>query len=949
MSSTAARPRHAWRLFFALILAAVALTAVEPADPAAAYAPPTGGVHLTDGVSGLDAERGTAINSSIWAMDGQDGMLFVGGPFTDVVDRSSWDNIEHRYFAAFDEGTGEYLSWFRTQPNGPVYEIVALGNERVLIVGEFTTVNGRPNTGGAAIINTRTGAVDPNFRLNLDAAAGERGRINDVAISGNWLYLGGSFLGLSGGPGNSHIQASRVARVNLATGQPDPSWTPTASGGGVWGIAVSQDGQRVHIGGRFSSVNFDGSAALLATVNTANDELTPGWNNGLPHDQPYPGYVYAVEIAPQGQLIVAGKPHFYAILDSATGAVIRDVSVSADAQTIDVEGDSILIGCHCSHDERWLRQLDANTLDEIWASSGVQGRSGVFAASTRPDQCVYGGGELSQGVSVSGISEALFNLVLFCPPGSSGTTVASATAPVQTDTTAPTLPGPPVVVDRVASSIRLSWAPASDDRSDVTYLVLRNGSVVGSTGGTTFYDPKLSGSQSYDWQVIAIDMAGNQSGVSGRSERVALGARTNIAIGKNVSQSTTREFYNAERAVDGNTNGSFAVGSIAVTQQGDRHVAGSWWQIDLGQVTGVEQVKAYPHTDVGGGTAHLNWIMRGYYSNTPITEPTFFEAATGGYTHFAGGKGPAPGTTRIEKFDINDSFRYMRIYAGESTELEIAEVEIFTVPSSINPTPRATDLTAPTAPSWKKTKTTNGSTNLRFGGATDDVSPVSYEIYKGSEYLGTTSTKDWWIAEPNLLANQLTVVTVDASGNSSPNRPGNPVDPPVDPPSCQIVRSADIVAVTWSNVGAADRVVIERSVNDGPFWWRGRVEDPAITEFEDTNRPGAALEYQLKTLTGFVYSQPVPCGEETSPPPADPATCSVSRDGVHATVNWDNVVWDEVTIHRSVNGGKSWWRGRQPTTGTGTFSDADRPGENLSYEVQPVFGHLDPAIACTGD
>ncbi len=935
------------RIFFALVLSAVAIISVDSPDPAAAIAPPTGVVLLTDGVSGLDSERGTAINSSIWAMDGQDGMLFVGGPFTDVVDRSSWNNIDHRYLAAFDEGTGEYLSWFRTQPDGPVYEIVALGNERILIVGEFTTVNGRPNTGGAAIINTRTGAVDPSFKLKLDSVAGNSGRINDVAISGNWLYVGGNFLGLTGGANNTHIQASRVARVNLATGQPDPTWTPTASGGGVWGIAVSQDGQRVHIGGRFSSMNFDGSAALLATVNTANDELTPGWNNGLPHAQPYPGYVYAVEIAPQGQLIVAGKPHFYAILDSATGAILRDVSVSADAQTIDVEGDSILIGCHCSNDEKWLRQVDANTFNEVWATSNVQGRSGVFAASTRPDQCVYGGGELTQAVSVGGISEALFDLMLFCPPGTSGTSVATATAPVQTDTTAPSVPAPPTVSARVASSIRLSWSPATDNSGDVSYLVLRNGAIVGSTGGTTFYDPKLSGNQSYDWQVVAVDMAGNQSGVSGRSQRVALGSRTNIAFGKSVSQSTTRDFYNAERAIDGNTSGSFAIGSIAVTRQGDRHVAGSWWQIDLGQVTGVEQVKAYPHTDVGGGTAHLNWIMRGYYSNTPITEPTFFQAASAGYTHFAGPKSPPAGTTRIEQFDLNDSFRYMRIYAGESTELEIAEVEIFTVPSSINPTPRTTDLAAPVAPTWKKTETVNGRTNVRFGGATDNVAVVSYEIYKSNVYLGTTSTNDWWIAEANLLANQLTVVSRDASGNSSPNRPGAPVDPPINPPACEIIRSGGAVTVSWSNLNAADKVIIERSVNEGPFWWRGRVEDPAIGQFVDSDRAGAALVYQVKTLTGFAYGQPVPCLEDTPPPPPVPASCSVSRNGTNAVVTWSNVVWDEVTIHRSVNGGTTWWRGRQATTGAGTFTDSDRPGTSLSYEVQPVAGHPDPAIICS--
>ncbi|MEZ5340402.1 MAG: hypothetical protein R2706_02845 [Acidimicrobiales bacterium] len=71
--------------------------------------------------------------------------LFVGGPFTQTVDRSGWRTTEHRYLAALDEGTGQVLTWFGTQPDGPVYDIIKrFGNNRILIPGEFTTVNGRP-------------------------------------------------------------------------------------------------------------------------------------------------------------------------------------------------------------------------------------------------------------------------------------------------------------------------------------------------------------------------------------------------------------------------------------------------------------------------------------------------------------------------------------------------------------------------------------------------------------------------------------------------------------------------------------------------------------------------------------------------------------------------------------------------------------------------------------
>ncbi|MEZ5340403.1 MAG: fibronectin type III domain-containing protein [Acidimicrobiales bacterium] len=386
-----------------------------------------------------------------------------------------------------------------------------------------------------------------------------------------------------------------------------------------------------------SSLNYDANAALFGTVNTSDGQLTAGWNHGLPHAQPYPGYVYDVAVAPQGQVIVAGKPHFYAILDSATGAVLQDVSTPADSQSIDIDGDSILIGCHCSNDESWLRQLDATTMNVVWKSDDLKGRSGVFAATTRSDGCVYGGGELTNGTTSGGGTTAVFNLALFCPPGSLATSAPLATLPVSTDHAAPTTPGTPVITEVVASSVRIAWAPATDNRGDVTYRVIRNGVVVGSTGGTSFYDPDLATNTSYDWQVIAVDLAGNASDASARSTRLALGSRTNIAQGKPAQQSTTREFYTADRAVDGNNSGSFAVGSLAVTQAGDRNVAGSWWEIDLGQVTGVQEVDL---------SSHRRWWRHrpsqladeGLLQRHPITEPTFFQAAFGGYVHLKGRK-----------------------------------------------------------------------------------------------------------------------------------------------------------------------------------------------------------------------------------------------------------------------------------------------------------------------
>ncbi|MEZ5340405.1 MAG: hypothetical protein R2706_02860 [Acidimicrobiales bacterium] len=88
----------------------------------------------------------------------------------------------------------------------------------------------------------------------------------------------------------------------------------------------------------------------------------------------------------------------------------------------------------------------------------------------------------------------------------------------------------------------------------------------------------------------------------------------------------------------------------------------------------------------------------------------------------------------------------------------------------------------------------------------------------------------------------------------------------------------------------------------------GRVEDPNVFSLTDSDIIGADLSYQAKTLTGFTYSEAVPCADTTLPP-AGPAVCSISRDGTNVTVTWSNVVWPDITIHRSVDGGELWRRG----------------------------------------
>lgn len=97
------------------------------------------------------------------------------------------------------------------------------------------------------------------------------------------------------------------------------------------------------------------------------------------------------------------------------------------------------------------------------------------------------------------------------------TTSATVTIAVNapgSDTTAPSVPGGLASPSQTASSIALAWNASTDNSGGsgvAGYDVYRNGSLVGSPGGTGFTDSGLAANTSYAYRVRARDNAGNAS------------------------------------------------------------------------------------------------------------------------------------------------------------------------------------------------------------------------------------------------------------------------------------------------------------------------------------------------------------------------------------------------------------------------------------------------------
>ena len=93
-----------------------------------------------------------------------------------------------------------------------------------------------------------------------------------------------------------------------------------------------------------------------------------------------------------------------------------------------------------------------------------------------------------------------------------------------------------------------------------------------------------------------------------------LEADTNVAQGKPATQSSTLPGYPtavAASAVDGNTSGNWADGSVTATNLDTN----AWWQVDLGSSATVNSVVVWNRTDCCASRLSDYWV---FVSNTPF-------------------------------------------------------------------------------------------------------------------------------------------------------------------------------------------------------------------------------------------------------------------------------------------------------------------------------------------
>lgn len=797
---------------------------------------------LGDGVEGLDIDRTTPIEAEVWAVEQVGPYMLVGGAFLTVRDRSNYERIERPYLAAFDPTTGEYVPWFRTQTDGPVYDIVDLGDGRAIIAGEFTAVNGMPKTEKVAVIDTATGLVDTSYTFDFNNSSSSV--VRALAIEGDWLYLTGGFSSVNAG--GKTVLGSGLARISLSTRQADQGWSPRLSGGGGWGIDTSGTG-KVFVGGYFSSVNSLNDTETLVAINASNGAVDTAWNNGYPHHTCHElwretcGAVNGLVVT-NGRLFVAGAKHFWAALDVSTGSILADYTISNDGQTVELVDGMVVIGCHCERSasiefsgisHRYIRIIDPFTLHEV-ASPTVNSRGGAggWAAGQAADSCLWAGGNFTS-TFINGAQQPAWNLLRFCPTAGRGTNPALPTAN-SLDTTEPTQPGTPSIQRVAGSSVTLTWAPSSDDSGQLLYLVYRDGELVARTSSNSVVDALIGYDKTSVWQVAASDLSGNMTGLSQASAPVRIGSRVNIAPQGTASQiSDYATTTTADLAINGDTTGSGSEDSMARTGTLPPETS-SWWALDLGQAQHIDSVALFPRRDAAFQESSNR--PRIYQSQLPIDAQSIASANVENLQVWVGNVSRSDSSPRIDVAPISSTVRFLKIFGGYNGRISFAEVEVFTTYPQPTPAAPEADTQPPSDPTWRQTLDRGANSVLSWGGASDNTAVAYYEVYKDSTLIARTPERTVAVGAAGQTSQAFEIIAFDAAGNAG----STPPDTATPVSTCAITRNGVDVDVVWDAPIDVERFVIRRSADGGSTHWRGVVSAPAISLL-DTDRDGVLI------------------------------------------------------------------------------------------------------------
>ena len=175
------------------------------------------------------------------------------------------------------------------------------------------------------------------------------GTVRVEVISGNTVYLGGSFTAMlpAGSTGSGAVTRNGAAAINLDTGALLP-WNPNVTGGTVYAIETS--GSNVYLGGSFTTVGGATNHKRIVEVDTVNGGIVSGFKPPTPNKTVHGITVNGSNVYIGGAFTtMGGVSHPFVVkANAATGALDTSWAPVVDAEVhaiaVDSTGTRVILG-----------------------------------------------------------------------------------------------------------------------------------------------------------------------------------------------------------------------------------------------------------------------------------------------------------------------------------------------------------------------------------------------------------------------------------------------------------------------------------------------------------------------------------------------------------------------------------------------------------------------------
>lgn len=275
--------------------------------------------------------------------------VYVGGSFTTARDSSGSATRQH--VAAIDAASGRLLPW-NPNVNGAVWSI-AVSGDSVYLGGSFSRVDGAYRENLAKVSASGDGALDSAFSHRVN------GRVQAMTGLDGTLYIGGTFSAVDG------ADRHRLAAVGLS-GDTLARWSPDANNN----VSSLQAGPgRIYAGGAFSRMNDNSGASFLTALDPSDGSIDWSFD---------PSISYTVlDLSVTGTSVYAGAAGAGGHLRAFTlsGGSRWTLTADGDVQALTVVDDTVYFGGH------FVEICDSGRIAAGDCRDGGAGRSKLAATS----------------------------------------------------------------------------------------------------------------------------------------------------------------------------------------------------------------------------------------------------------------------------------------------------------------------------------------------------------------------------------------------------------------------------------------------------------------------------------------------------------------------------------------------------------------------------------------